>query len=349
MTKISRCFFVQPSVLEHIVRTGTVEQRDIALETLARDHSIRTVRLQNALLDDLLVYKARPLVEAVAGVLKRTIYDAQQSEEADVTKVVRNEGDPAVADPAVNEAYDGLGETYNFYWNVYKRSSYDDRGAPLNGVVHYGVKYDNAFWNGSRMVFGDGDGEFLTLTTQGLDVMAHELTHAVTEHTANLAYTGQSGALNESISDVFGSMVKQFANGQTVDQADWLIGDKIVGKALNGKALRSMAKPGTAFEGDNQPANMKDYVRTTADSGGVHQNSGIPNCAFYHVAMEMGGHSWEKSGLIWYEALRDPRLTPDSGFQQFATITVRAAVHHFGPGAEVKAVKDGWKAVGIAV
>jgi len=347
--KICSCFFVQPSVLEHIVRSGTAEQRELAMAALSRDHSIRTARLQNALLSNLVPFRPRPLIEAVAGAPTRTIYDAEQSEEADSSRLVRSEGGNAVSDPAVNEAYDGLGATFKFYWDAYKRNSIDDRGMKLDGVVHYGEKYDNAFWNGTRMVFGDGDGEFLTQTTQGVDVIGHELTHGVTEHTANLAYTGQSGALNESISDVFGSLVKQYAAGQTADKADWLIGDKIIGKALHGKALRSMAKPGTAFDGDNQPAHMKDYVRTTADNGGVHRNSGIPNCAFYNVAMGIGGHAWEKAGLVWYEALRDPRLIPSSGFHMFARITMRTTQHHFGTGAELKAVKEGWEAVGIAV
>jgi Zn-dependent metalloprotease len=347
--KTCTCFFVQPAVLEHIVRTGTPEQRDIALETLGRDHSIRTVRLQNALLSDFYQLRSRSLVEPTPGTIKRVIFDAEQSENAETTKVVWNEGDKRVADPAVNEAADGLGATFRLYWEIYRRNSIDDRGRNLNAVVHYGKKYDNAFWNGSRMVFGDGDGEFLTRTTQGVDVIGHELTHAVTESTANLAYTGQSGALNESISDVFGSLVKQYAAGQTADKADWLIGDKIVGKALKGKALRSMAKPGTAFEGDNQPAHMDHYVKTTADSGGVHTNSGIPNCAFYHVAMAIGGKAWEKAGLIWYDSLRDPRLTPDSNFQRFAQLTLRAAQHHFGAGAESKAVTEAWKAVGIVL
>src|SRR6266542_3704886 len=350
VSKICDCFFVQPSVLEHIIRTGTAEQRELAMEALSRDHSIRTVRLQNALLTTHFVrFRPRPLLEPIGGALTRTIYDAEQSEDADATHVVRAEAGKEVEDPAVNEAYDGLGATFKFYWDVYKRNSIDDRGMKLDGVVHYGSKYDNAFWNSARMVFGDGDGEFLTRTTQGLDVIGHELTHGVTERTANLAYTGQSGALNESISDVIGSLVKQYAMGQTADKADWLIGDKIIGKGLHGKALRSMAKPGTAFDGDNQPAHMKDYVRTASDNGGVHRNSGIPNCAFYNVAMAIGGHAWQKAGLVWYESLRDPRLTPSSGFHMFARITVRTAQQHFGSGAELKAVREGWEAVGIEV
>ncbi len=348
ISRHSCCFFVQPSVLEDIIRRGTPEQREWALRTLSLDHSIRTVRLQNSLLAAQAPRKPRPLVEAVAGTLKRTIYDAETNEEADATKIVRTEGGPAVADKAVNEAYDGLGATFEFYWDAYKRNSIDDLGLPLDGVVHFGKNYDNAFWNSARMIFGDGDGQILTRTTAALDVIGHELTHGVTEHTCNLAYTGQSGALNESVSDVFGSLVKQYHLGQTADKADWLIGEGIVGPALHGKALRSMAHPGTAYEGDSQPGNMKDYVRTTSDNGGVHTNSGIPNCAFYHVAVAIGGKAWEKAGQVWYDTLRDPRLHAAASFHEFAQITVRSAEHLYGTGPELKAVKEGWKAVGIA-
>ena len=195
--------------------------------------------------------------------------------------------------------------------------------------MHYGDHYDNAFWNGARMVFGDGDGYTLLQTTAAIDVIGHELTHGVTEHTANLTYLGQSGALNESVSDVFGSMVKQFALGQTSEQADWLIGEGIVGPALHGKALRSMAAPGTAFEGDPQPAEMRHYVHTVSDNGGVHINSGIPNHAFYLVARELGGRSWDHAGPVWYDTLRDPGLRSNATFHDFAQVTVSAASEGF--------------------
>jgi Zn-dependent metalloprotease len=343
------CFIVQPWILENAAKNGTPQQREWALETLARDHAIRTARLANALIAGAAPHRPQALLSVPAGTPRRTIYDAKGGEDADVTDVVRKEGADPVKDPAVNEAYDGLGATFKFYWEAYKRNSIDDEGMPLDGVVHYGKNYDNAFWNGSRMIFGDGDGQLLTRTTAALDVIGHELTHGVTEHTANLAYIGQSGALNEALSDIQGIMVKQYALGLTVDKSDWLIGEGIVGPAMHGKALRSMAAPGTAYEGDDQPSTMAGYVRTTRDSGGVHINSGIPNFAFYNVAMAIGGHAWEKSGRIWYDAVRDPRLQTTATFQQFAQVTVRAAQHLYGAGAELKAVKDGWKKVGITV
>ena len=160
---------------------------------------------------------------------------------------------------------------------------------PLNGYVHFGQDYDNAFWNGQQMVFGDGDDDLFNRFTLSLDVIGHELTHGVTEDEAQLVYYREAGALNESVSDVFGSLVKQRVLNQTADQADWLIGAELLTDAVDGVALRSMAHPGTAYDDavlgkDPQPAHMDDFVTTFADNGGVHINSGIPNRAFYLVA-----------------------------------------------------------------
>ncbi|TMF89400.1 MAG: peptidase M4 family protein [Chloroflexi bacterium] len=346
---VGACFIVPPFVLERVIRDGTPEQREWALATLLDDHSIRAQRIHNALVLRDRGRARQPLSPAPGGHPKRTIYDAHQQQDAEASDVVRREGQPAVGDKAVNQAYDGLGSTYQFYWDVFHRNSIDDQGLPLDGVVHYGDHYDNAFWNGARMVFGDGDGYTLLQTTAAIDVIGHELTHGVTEHTANLTYLGQSGALNESVSDVFGSMVKQFALGQTSEQADWLIGEGIVGPALHGKALRSMAAPGTAFEGDPQPAEMRHYVHTVSDNGGVHINSGIPNHAFYLVARELGGRSWDHAGPVWYDTLRDPGLRSNATFHDFAQVTVRAAQHRFGSGPVSNAVRDAWNQVGVTV
>jgi Zn-dependent metalloprotease len=343
----STCQIIPPFVLEEVVRSGTPEQREWAMATLSRDASIRAARIHNSLVLGALPHTRMALVSPTAGKPRRTIYDAHGQEDADATDAVRSEGGPAVADTAVNQAYDGLGATYAFYWDAYRRDSIDGQGLELEGVVHYGQKFDNAFWNGSRMIFGDGDGQVLLETTAAVDVIGHELTHGVTEHTANLAYIGQPGALNESVSDVFGSLVKQHQLGQTADQADWLIGEGIIGPLLHGKALRSMKAPGTAYQGDPQPATMAGYVKTTTDNGGVHINSGIPNHAFYLVASEIAGRAWEKAGRVWYEALNDPRLHPTATFHDFAGATLRIAQHLFGSGAEVKAVRDGWRQVGI--
>jgi Zn-dependent metalloprotease len=343
-----------PHILESIVRNGDDEQRAWALNTLSTDQSLRSIRAQNALISAHALKPIRPHV-AAGGTPVRTIFDCDHTEDPAHSRIVRNEGDSATGDVTVNEAYDGLGATYQLYWQVYERDSIDDAGMPLKGYVHYGSGYDNAFWDGQEMVFGDGDGQIFNRFTISVDVIGHELTHGVTEHEAGLAYIRQSGALNESISDVFGSLVKQHALNQKADEADWLIGAGLLA-GYPDQSLRSMRAPGTAYDNpilgkDPQPATMAQYVQTTQDNGGVHTNSGIPNHAFYLTAVNIGGYAWERAGRIWYEALRDPRLQPTAQFRTFARTTLRAAVRlGFGEASnEFKAVRQAWAEVGIRV
>lgn len=336
---------IPPVLLEELARKGTDEERDALLRTLSLDASLRTARVHNSLVGAP-ANRTTVLQSATAGSPQRTIYDCHGQEPTTTPEQVRAEGDPESGDDAVNEAYDGLGATYRFYWDQFKRDSIDDQGMPLHGWVHYGRDYDNAFWDGEEMVFGDG--KVFDRFTKSLDVIGHELTHGVTEKEAGLQYLNQSGALNESVSDVFGVQVKQFKLGQTADQADWLIGADIVKPGFPGKALRSMTAPGTAWDGDDQPATMADYVHTMRDNGGVHTNSGIPNKAFADLALKLGGHTWEKAGRIWYETLRDPRLRANATFSQFAGRTLATARRFYGTGSpEVNAVQACWTGVGV--
>jgi Zn-dependent metalloprotease len=265
---------------------------------------------------------------------------------------VRGEGDAPTQDIAVNEAYDALGATYDYYLQVHGRDSIDGRGLPLDASVHYRRAFNNAFWNGRQMVFGDGDGLVFNRFTQSLDIIGHELTHGVTQYEAGLDYQGQSGALNEHMSDVFGSLVKQFSLGQTAKQADWLIGAGLWAKGVQGVALRSMKAPGTAYDDprigkDPQPAHMDGYVDTEDDNGGVHINSGIPNHAFYLAATGFGGKAWLKAGKVWYAALTQT-LRRDADFMVAAAATVDAAGQEFGSsGANI--VRSAWSQVGIEV
>jgi len=282
----------------------------------------------------------------------RTISDAQRLERLPGVRV-RGEDDPPTGDEAVDEAFDGLGATFDFFWDAYQRSSIDGAGGPLLATVHYGRDYDNAFWNGERMVFGGGDGEVFVGFTGSLTVIAHELTHGVTEFEGGLVYEGQSGALNESVSDVFGSLTEQHHLEQTSDEARWLIGEGIFTAAVQGVALRSLAAPGTAYDDDvlgrdPQPAHMDGYVQTSDDNGGVHINSGIPNHAFYLAARALGGRAWERAGLIWYRTLTAGTLSPTADFVAFARATLAAAEAEYGEGSEeVDAVRAGWTDVGV--
>jgi Zn-dependent metalloprotease len=340
---------VPPYVLEGLARNGTDHQRECALRTLALDRAIRAAREQRPAG----LPRGPGAAGATPGQPQRTIRDAGGTENVD-GPVVRSEGDGPVDDVTVNEAYDGFGATYAFYWEVFQRDSIDNAGLPLDGVVHYGQDYDNAFWDGERMVFGDGDGEVFNRFTIALDVIGHELAHGVTENEAAIQYSGQSGALNESLSDVAGSQVKQYELGQLAADADWLIGEGLLTEQVNGVALRSMKAPGTAYDDpqlggkDPQPAHMDGYVETTDDNGGVHVNSGIPNHAFYLAATALGGHSWEKAGRVWYDALRDPRTTGTTQFADFAQTTVQVSDRLYGAGgAESRAVADAWSGVGV--
>ena len=194
------------------------------------------------------------------------------------------------------------------------------------------------------MFFGDGDGRLLTETTAGIDVIGHELTHGVTQHEANLTYSGQSGALNESISDVFGIQVKQRALGQDVTQSDWLIGADIVGPELQ-PALRSMKTPGTANPHDDQPADMDHYVDGRRRA---HVNSGIPNRAFCVVATTLGGHAWEVAGPDLVRHALRPGAAPGCYVRPVRRADAQARAARYGRTSnEVGAVRAGWDAVKV--
>jgi len=338
-----------PHILISIASNGSKGQRDMAIDHL---HAGATIRAQRQTIMDLNTASLTGTMTAAATTGKnRTLYTAKNGSSLPGT-VVRKEGDAPSSDVAVNEAYDGSGWTYDLYKDIYGRDSIDNKGLPLISSVHYQKNYDNAFWDGSQMVYGDGDGSLFNRFTIAIDVMGHELTHGVTQYEASLNYSQQPGALNESMSDVFGSLVKQYSLKQTADQADWLIGAGLLAAGVNGIALRSMKAPGTAYNDpvlgkDPQPANMSNYVNTSSDNGGVHINSGIPNHAFYLVATEIGGNAWEKAGNIWYVTLRD-KLKATSNFQDCATLTYQTAADLYGAGSlEQQAVQKGWAGVGI--
>jgi len=342
------CTVVPPHVLDKIAQHEDTALATPARRTLERDALERTRRRLTTVIGAPTV---APPPGAVTGRPHRTVHDAGHQQTLPGKKV-RDEGDQPVKDGTVNRAYAGLGATFELYLAAYGRDSIDGNGLPLVASVHFGENYDNAFWNGEQMVFGDGDGQTFLDFTLPVDVIGHELTHGVTQYTANLAYFGQSGALNESVSDVFGSLIKQYALGQTATEADWLIGAGLLAPHITGKALRSMKAPGTAYDDatlgkDPQPGTMDDYVRTSRDNGGVHINSGIPNHAFYLVATALGGHAWERAGQIWYDVLTGGQLKPHASFADFAELTVAAAIARYHEGEEQEAVLKAWEQVGV--
>lgn len=336
------CFIIPPYILKELATRGQGEARDAALETLVRSAQLAGRRE---------VLGQMPTPRALnTGTKRRTIYDAKNGTQLPGT-LVRTEGSKASKDVAVNEAYTGSGDVYDFYKRIYNRNSINDAGLRLDSTVHYDKNYDNAFWDGQQMVYGDGDGVIFQRFTKSLDVIGHELTHGVTQYEAGLEYLNQPGALNEHFSDVFGSLVKQWKRKQSADKADWIIGEGLFAKGINGVGIRSMKAPGTAYDDpklgkDPQPAHMKDLYRGRQDNGGVHINSGIPNRAFYLAAVAIGGNAWEKAGSIWYVALCD-RIKPRSNFKEAATLIIAVAGELYGPNSnEQKAVQGAWQTVG---
>jgi Zn-dependent metalloprotease len=287
------------------------------------------------------------------------IYDAENKDWLP-GRLIRKEGDAETGDAAADEAYKSTGATYDFYNDIFNRNSIDNNGMQIISTVHYLQSYDNAFWDGEQMVFGDGDDDLpeeerlFNRFTKSVDIIAHELTHGVMQYEANLVYFGQPGALNEAFSDIFGIMVKQRLKNQTAEESNWLIGEEIFTPNISGIAIRSMKEPGTAYSDplvgyDPQPAHMDNYVETFKDNGGVHINNSIPNKAFCISAIEMGGYAWEKAGKIWYTAMCD-RLPSDANFQEAANVTYAIAKEIYGKNSqEHLAIAKGWESVGIAV
>lgn len=271
-----------------------------------------------------------------------TVYDCKNTKSVPGAPVL-NPGKSS--DATAKRAYTETIGVADFYSQCFGRNSIDNGGMTLVSSIHYDVRYSNAFWNGTQMTYGDGDGEIFVDFTASTDVIGHELTHGVTQFTAALAYTNEAGGLNESMSDVFGTMFRQWRKNQTVDQADWLIGADIIGPKAATKGytcLRDMADPGAQHCLSKQPAHYRDYV----PGGDPHTNSGIPNRAFYLTASAIGGQSWAKAGKVWYAALTGPKASPNMKMKTFANRTRAAAKSLFGT-AVYSAVDGAWQDVGV--
>ncbi|MFQ5349508.1 MAG: M4 family metallopeptidase [Thermoanaerobaculia bacterium] len=283
----------------------------------------------------------------------REVYDAQNK--ARLPGVLeRDETTGASSDKAVNDAFNGAGDTFKLFWEVYGRNSLDGAGMTMVSTVHYRSGYNNAFWNGLQMAYGDGDGLIFRPFTGDRSVIGHELSHGVVQFSGGLVYRDQSGTLNESFADVFGVLSVQYKKGQSASEASWLVGDNLLGPGINGTALRSMKAPGTAYDDpilgtDPQPYHMDLYVHTSSDNGGVHINSGIPNHAFYLLANYLGGQAWETAGQIWYDTMQQLN-SPTASFADWADKTVEVAGATYGSGSmEQLFTRRAWRLVGISL
>ncbi len=355
-----RCGIIPDFMLKKIIDHEAVgATRDVAIRTLEKDSTVRSVRYQ-AQRD----YHSRTFVPVSSlspaasssassssssheSVVK--IYDANHATRLPGTWVASPEESK---DAEISEVYRWALITDQFFRGVFERNSIDDRGMDVVSTVHYDRNYSNAFWDGEQMVFGDGDGKYIDAFTTDSDIYAHEFTHGVSQFDSDLRYQGQAGALNESISDVFGIMVKQYIGGETVDRSNWLIGENVlVGDQY---ALRSMSRPGTGYKDhpvfgdDPQPGSMDAYDHTLEDNGGVHINSGIPNRAFYLASTKLRDYdseqysfSWNGIGRVWYQARLGIGSNPT--FSEFATRTVEVAQEIFGRESVVeKACRYAW-------
>ncbi len=334
MTALGITCFVPPYLLAELARRGTLDAGYVDA----------CLRVDAAFRDRRGPGRAGG-TEPHQGVARWTVHTSDGSERLP-GQPARREGEPATGDEAVDEAAAGITATLDLFRDAWARESYDGARAELLLTVHYGRHYANAFWDGTHLVFGDGDGRVFRRFTRAVDVLAHEFSHAVTEHTAGLVYRGQSGALNESVSDVFAICLKHRVLGQHAGSGSWLIGEEIFADGVAARGLRDMERPGTAYDdprlgSDPQPAHLRDYVETTDDNGGVHLNSGIPNRAFVLAAQGIGGDTASGAGRVWYDALTSGELTPTSDFAAFAAVTVAVAGEH------ADAVRSGWEEVGV--
>ncbi len=271
--------------------------------------------------------------------------------------LLRSEGQTAVSDTVLNAAHDNAGFTYDFYFSKFGRDSYNGTGGTLISSVHYSRNYVNAYWDGTQMVYGDGDGSQSGPLTV-LDVVGHELTHAVTDTSSDLVYANESGALNEAMSDVFGASIEAFRDG-AVSANTWKIGEECWTPATAGDALRYMNDPAIAGDYDYYPTRYTG----TSDNGGVHWNSGIANLAF-KLMVTGGAHprgktsnvvpaldanaytSIMKGAAIFYRA-NTVYLTPGSTFSEARGATAQAATDLYGATAAAS-VNEAWSAVGVS-
>ncbi|WP_234734037.1 M4 family metallopeptidase [Tellurirhabdus bombi] len=245
--------------------------------------------------------------------------------------------------PEAVSAHYNMTLAYEYYEKTHKRNSLDGKGGSIYSLVNVadknGKSWSNATWNGKFMSYGNGGDDYKPLAGS-LDVAGHEMTHGVVQHTANLEYQGQSGAMNESMADVFGVMI---------DRDDWLLGDDVVKTAhFPSGALRSMSNPNQGGTKDRgyQPKTMAQYITTEEDNGGVHYNSGIPNYAFYLFATNASVGK-DKAEKVYYRALTT-YLTPKSQFVDLRLAVIRSTSDLFGEKSnEVKAAKEAFDAVGI--
>jgi Zn-dependent metalloprotease len=322
-----RCSFVPPHILDNIARyearqslePSSAQRSAVVSAQFRRARQLPTPAVAGAAVDAGPEAAPAGLTVPQPGTAGRLIYDNQNNWPPTYdTQFIRGEGDPAVAGQNANKAYDDLGLVRQYYEDKLGRNSIDNAGLNIKANVNLGVNYDNAFWEPNLLLMAYGNGGFYFKDLTGdLDVSGHELTHGVTQFTAGLIYNYyQSGALNESFSDMLGSAIDASVNNRTADTHNWLIGEDIMADQFYGEALRNMAEPGTAYDNpilgrDPQPRDMSGYY----EPADPHIMSGIPNRWFYLICVEIG---IEAGALIMYQTLQN--LWPSAVFSDAALV-----------------------------
>lgn len=339
------CHIVPKDVLERFANDKKLaaELRKTAAESARITALISALRRDNGQLTSLAMASGAHLTK-LAKAPKVTVYDCKGTQTLPGLPVPAPK---SAKDATAKRAFVETTAVAKFYKTVFGRNSIDDAGMTMMSSVHFGKDYNNAMWNGNQMIYGDGDGKLFVDFTKGNDVIGHELTHGVTQHSLQLGYSGDAGGLNESVSDCFGSMFRQWQAGQAVDKADWLIGADIIGPLAAAKGytcLRNMVNPADKGALAPQP---KKYSQITPGMD-PHYSSGPPNLAFATACTILGGKSWERIGQLWYTALTTSGANPTMTMPQFAARTRQLAVQMYPNQSAVgTAVDAGWKKVGL--
>jgi len=333
------CFIVPPRVLRDISRDTSLDigVRKKLQETFAETNRLKVMREAGRIAT---LMQARSIAPKLAETTpQEQIFDCKHTQNLPGKPI----GNPQSAGEAASTVFNITRQVADFYRSVLGRNSVDGEGMDLVSSLHYRQHFDNAFWNGQQMVYGDGDGSVFTEFYNSPDVIGHELTHGVTQHESGLRYEGEPGALNESISDVFGSVFHQWLEKWPAANSDgWLIGAGIMGpKSLAKKytCLRDMLDPGASHCLSPQPGSYDNFD----PAGDVHENSGIPNRAFALFAQAVGGNAWDQAIKVWYDACTQRHLSSGATFSEFKAATLEAAA---AAGVQQQAAAA-WKAVNV--
>ena len=347
---ICTCFIIPQHVLERFAKDKklTEEQKRYFVDAAKLEQDWRKTRASTAKLASLsrsILPSGMTAAAAAAAVVPSVLVFNCQNGTALPGTPIANPG--TSTDGSAKRAFKETTAVVNFYQSLFARNSLDNAGMTLLSSIHFSVNYNNAGWTGNQMKYGDGDGNIFIDFTKSNDVIGHELTHGVTQFTAGFNYANQAGGLNESMSDVFGSMFRQWRANQTVTAADWLIGKDIMGPGAIARGftcLRDMSNPAASHCVAPQPTRFSQY----RDGMDPHDSSGIPNLAFYKAAIAIGGKSWEKTGKIWYQALTGFAASPNMKMSAFANRTRKLAGTLFPAEPAIKvAVHNAWTAVGL--